>query len=41
MKAHFGRQVKLDPRIKPFVRLSRWRGFVVIIGRNEIGLVWR
>lgn len=41
VKLHYHRQVKLNPRMKPFIRISRWRGFTVIIGRNEFGVLWK
>jgi hypothetical protein len=41
LRLHYHKQVKLDPRMKPFIRISRWGGFTLIIGRREFGVLWR
>jgi len=41
LRLHHHRQVKLNPRMKPFIRISRWGGFTIIIGRHEFGVLWK
>ena len=41
LRLHYHKQNKLTPRMKPFVRFSTWRGFAVMIGRYEFGVLYR
>jgi hypothetical protein len=41
LRLHYHKQVKLDPPMKPFIRISRWHGFTLIIGRREFGVFWK
>jgi len=41
LRLHYHRQEKLNPRMKPFVRISRWGGFTIIVGRTELGILWK